>query len=268
MMAVGGQAAGRQTALVTGASRGIGYELAKLLARDGYDLVLVARNEQELNQLGEEMKREYGTAVTVMAKDLSVATAPKEVFEEVERRGIRVDVLVNNAGFGTIGPFVRQALDGQLRMVQVNVTALVHLTGLFLPEMVARGTGRILNVASTAAFQPGPLMAVYYASKAFVLSFSEALWEEARGTGVKVSCLCPGSTVSKFREVAGTNKVRLSRAGAQMPSMTVARMGYGAWQSNKRVEVTGARNRAIASVVRFLPRTTLLRLVRNIQSPI
>jgi len=134
--------------------------------------------------------------------------------------------------------------------------------------MIANRRGGVLNVASTAAFQPGPLMAIYYASKAFVLSFSEALWEEARGNGVKVSCLCPGPTRSKFRERAGTDKVRLSRAGTPMPSMTVARMGYDAWQANKRVEITGLRNRILASLVRFLPRTTVLRSVRNLQSPL
>jgi uncharacterized protein len=126
----------------------------------------------------------------------------------------------------------------------------------------------VLNVASTAAFQPGPLTAIYYASKAFVLSFSEALWEEARGTGVNVSCLCPGPTVSKFRERAGTGKVRLSKAGTPMPSMSVARMGYEGWQANRRVIVTGTRNRVMASLVRFMPRTTVLRLVRNLPSPL
>jgi len=133
---------------------------------------------------------------------------------------------------------------------------------------MANKRGGVLNVASTAAFQPGPLMAIYYASKAFVLSFSEALWEEARDTGVNVSCLCPGPTVSKFRERAGTGKVRLSQASTPMPSMTVARMGYAAWRANKRVEVTGLRNRILASLVPFMPRTTLLRAVRNLQSPI
>ena len=153
-------------------------------------------------------------------------------------------------------------------MIDLNVRALVELTHIYWPTMLASGRGGVLNVASTAAFQPGPLMAVYYASKAFVLSFSEALWEEARDTGVKVSCLCPGPTVSKFRERAGTGKTRLSQTGEPMPSMSVARMGYDAWQDNKRVEVTGLRNRVTASLVSFLPRPVVLRLVRNLQSPI
>jgi short-subunit dehydrogenase len=157
---------------------------------------------------------------------------------------------------------------GQLGMIDLNVRALVELTHIYWPAMLANRRGGVLNVASTAAFQPGPLMAVYYASKAFVLSFSEALWEEARDTGVKVSCLCPGPTVSKFRERAGTGKTRLSQTGEPMTSMSVARMGYDAWQNNRRVEVTGLRNRVTASLVSFLPRSVVLRLVRNLQSPI
>jgi short-subunit dehydrogenase len=153
-------------------------------------------------------------------------------------------------------------------MIDLNDRALVELTHIYWPAMIANRRGGVLNVASTAAFQPGPLMAIYYASKAFVLSFSEALWEEARDTGVKVSCLCPGPTVSKFRERAGTNKVRLSRASTPMPSMTVAQMGYDAWQANKRVAITGLRNRVMASLVRFMPRAAVLRTVRNLQSPL
>ena len=153
-------------------------------------------------------------------------------------------------------------------MIDLNDRALVELTHIYWPRMLASGRGGVLNVASSAAFQPGPLMAIYYASKAFVLSFSEALWEEARGTGVKVSCLCPGPTESKFRERAGTGKTRISRAGTPMTSMSVARMGYDAWQANKRVEVTGLRNRITASLAPFLPRTILLRIVRNLQSPV
>ena len=189
--------------------------------------------------------------------------------EEIGTRGLTVDVLVNNAGYGRAGAFNGSDLTAQVGMVDLNDRALVELTHIYWPGMLARRRGGVLNVASTAAFQPGPLMAIYYASKAFVLSFSEALWEEARGTGVKVSCLCPGPTASKFRERAGTGATRLSRSGGpQMSSMTVARMGYEAWQRNKRVEVTGTRNRVLAGLVRFLPRTMLLRMVRNLQSPL
>jgi hypothetical protein len=158
----------------------------------------------------------------------------------------------------------------QLGMIDLNDRTLVELTHIYWPGMLARRRGGVLNVASIAAFQPGPLMAIYYASKAFVLSFSEALWEEARGTGVKVSCLCPGATASKFRERAGTDKVRLSTsaAGAPMPSMPVARMGYDGWQANTRVVVTGTRNRLMAALVPFVPRTMILSTIRNLQSPI
>jgi short-subunit dehydrogenase len=176
--------------------------------------------------------------------------------------------VVNNAGYGVAGAFTGSDARAQLGMIDLNDRALVELTHIYWPAMIAKRRGGVLNVASTAAFQPGPLMAVYYASKAFVLSFSEALWEEARDTGVKVSCLCPGPTVSKFRERAGTGKVRLSQASTPMASMIVARMGYEAWRANKRVEVTGLRNRMMASLVPFMPRTTLLRAVRNLQSPI
>jgi len=175
---------------------------------------------------------------------------------------------VNNAGYGQAGAFNGSDAAGQLGMIDLNDRALVELTHIYWPSMLASGRGGVLNVASTAAFQPGPLMAIYYASKAFVLSFSEALWEEARGTGVKVSCLCPGPTVSKFRERAGTGKTKLSRAGTPMPSMVVAQMGYDGWQANRRVVVTGTRNRVVATLVRFLPRATVLRMVRTLQSPL
>ena len=182
--------------------------------------------------------------------------------------GKTVDVVVNNAGYGIAGAFNGSDRAAQIGMIDLNVRALVDLTHLYWPGMLERRRGGVLNVASTAAFQPGPLMAIYYASKAFVLSFSEALWEEARGTGVHVSCLCPGPTVSKFRERAGTGKVRLSKAGTPMPSMPVARMGYDAWQENRRVIVTGTRNRVMASLVKFIPKATALRLVRNLQTPL
>jgi short-subunit dehydrogenase len=178
-------------------------------------------------------------------------------------------VLVNNAGYGHAGALTSSDLPTQLGMVDLNVRALVELTYHFWNDMLARGRGGVLNVASTAAFQPGPLMANYYASKAYVLSFSEALWEEARGTGVHVSCLCPGPTVSKFRERAGTGKTRLAKnAGAAMASAPVARMGYEGFKHNKRVVVTGLPNKFIAGVGKFLPRATLLRIVRDMQSPV
>jgi short-subunit dehydrogenase len=257
-----------QTALVTGASAGIGVDLAQCFASGGYDLVLAARTESALQEVAERLARTYGITATPIAADLQAIGGGAHLAEAIARRGVTVDVLVNNAGFGAAGPFDRSDAATQLGMIDLNIRALVELTHIYWPRMIANKAGGVLNVASTAAFQPGPLMAIYYASKAFVLSFSEALWEEARGTGVKVSCLCPGPTVSKFRERAGTGKVRLAKASVPMPSLVVARMGYDAWQANKRVAVTGARNRVMASLVPLLPRTAVLRVVRNLQSPI
>jgi len=257
-----------QTALVTGASAGIGVDLAECFASDGYNLILAARTESALRAVADRLAKTYGVVATPLAADLQAIGGGKTLAGEIARRGLTVDVLVNNAGYGHAGAFNGSDAAVQLGMIDLNDRALVELTHIYWPGMLQRGRGGVLNVASTAAFQPGPLMAIYYASKAFVLSFSEALWEEARGTGVKVSCLCPGPTVSKFRQRAGTNKVRLSQAGTPMPSMTVARLGYDAWQANTRVIVTGTRNRVMATLVRFMPRTMLLKAVRNLQSPI
>jgi uncharacterized protein len=257
-----------QTALVTGASTGIGVDLAECFATDGYDVVLAARTESALRQVADRLAAEYRVTATPIVVDLQSIGGGKRLADDIARRGLSVDVVVNNAGYGVAGAFERSEAAEQLGMIDLNDRALVELTHIYWPRMLANRRGGVLNVASTAAFQPGPLMAIYYASKAFVLSFSEALWEEARGTGVNVSCLCPGPTVSKFRERAGTGKVRLSKTGTPMPSMSVARMGYEAWQANRRVIVTGTRNRVMASLVPFMPRTTVLRLVRNLQSPL
>jgi len=256
-----------QTALITGASGGIGLDLAECFARDGYDLVLTARSESALKNAAERLAREFGVKATPIALDLGAIGGGTRLAEEIGRRGLAVDVLVNNAGYGHAGALTSSDLDTQLGMIDLNDRALVELTHLFWGDMLAKDRGGVLNVASTAAFQPGPLMAVYYASKAFVLSFSEALWEEARGTGVKVSCLCPGPTTTGFRERAGTGATRLASASQPMPSMDVAREGYLAFQRNQRVVVSGTRNAVLAAATRFLPRVVLLRLVRNLQSP-
>jgi hypothetical protein len=256
-----------QTALVTGASTGIGVDLAECFAQDGYDLILVARTQSALGEVADRLAKAHDVTATPIAADLGVIGSGKKLAEEIERRGLSVDVVVNNAGYGQAGAFAGSDAEAQLGMIDLNDRALVELTHIYWPSMLARKRGGVLNVASTAAFQPGPLMAIYYASKAFVLSFSEALWEEARGTGVKVSCLCPGPTESRFRERAGTGRTRLADSGTQMSSRSVARMGYDAWQANKRVEVTGTRNRVLASLAPFLPRGLLLRTVRSLMSP-
>src|SRR4028118_836546 len=197
------------TALVTGASGGIGLELARVFAQNGYDLVITARSKERLHALSNELQAKHQVSVRVLVADLAEPKAPQQIFDELQRDGVTVDVLVNNAGFAAYGPFLQTALDAELQLLQVNVTALTHLTKLFLPQMLQRQRGKILNVASTAAFQPGPLMAVYYASKAYVLSFSQAVGEELRGSGVSVSCLCPGPTTSGFQERAAMQKSRL-----------------------------------------------------------
>ncbi len=256
-----------QTALITGASGGIGVDLATCFARDGYDVIVTARSEAALRDVAVRLAREHAVAATPIANDLGAIGGGQKLAERISAQGLTVDVLVNNAGYGHAGALTSSDLPTQLGMIDLNVRALVELTHLFWDGMRQRQRGGLLNVASTAAFQPGPLMAVYYASKAFVLSFSEALWEEARGTGLKVSCLCPGPTVSGFRERAGTGRTRLSVASAAAPSMPVAEEGYRGWQRRKRVVVTGARNRALAALVPVLPRSMVLRMVRYLQSP-
>jgi short-subunit dehydrogenase len=256
-----------QIALVTGASYGIGVDLAECFARDGYDVVLTARSLAPLQEVAGRLASEHAVRATPIAQDLGAASGGQQLVSALVAKGLTVDVLVNNAGYGHAGAFTSSDLATQLGMIDLNVRALVELTHLLWDGMLARKRGGVLNVASTAAFQPGPLMAVYYASKAFVLSFSEALWEEARGTGVKVSCLCPGPTVSRFRERAGTGKTRLATASAAMPSMPVAEQGYRGFQANKRVVITGARNRVGAALSQTMPRSMVLRMVRYIQSP-
>jgi short-subunit dehydrogenase len=256
-----------QTVLVTGASMGIGVDLAECFAKDGYDLILAARSEAALKQVADRLSSKYKIKATPIAIDLGVPGGGEKLAAEIASRGLVVDALVNNAGYGIAGGFAGSDRAQQLGMIDLNDRALVELTHFYWPRMLANKRGGVLNVASTASFQPGPLMAIYYASKAFVLSFSEALWKEAEGTGVHVSCLCPGPTTSNFRDRAGTGKTRLIRNGPAMSSAAVARMGYDAWKKNRRVMVTGARNALLASLAPFLPRRTLLGIVHNLQSP-
>jgi uncharacterized protein len=256
-----------QTALVTGASMGIGVDLAECFAKDGYELILTARSADALNAVAGRLADKYKVKATAIPLDLGAIGGGAKLAGEIASRGLSVDVLVNNAGYGVAGAFDGSAEADQLGMIDLNVRALTELTHFYWPGMLAKKRGGVLNVASTAAFQPGPLMAVYYASKAFVLSFSEALWKEAGKSGVHVSCLCPGPTASNFRERAGTGKTRLSRVGTPMTSASVAKMGYRAFQKNKRVMITGMRNKMLARMAPFLPRGMLLSTVHNLQSP-
>lgn len=253
-----------RTALVTGASSGIGGELASVLAGEGCNVVLVARDQGKLTQRAHGLRTQHGVKATVIARDLGVPSAPTEIAEQLRRGAITVDVLVNNAGFGRHGAFAESDLSGQLQMIQVNAAALTHLTRLLLPGMIERRHGRILNVASTAAFQPGPLMAVYYATKAYVLSFSEALANELQGTGVTVTALCPGPTTTGFQERAGVGHTKLMR-GRIADARSVALAGYDGMMRGRAVVIPGFRNRLLAVAVRLLPRAVVTSVVRRIQ---
>lgn len=255
-----------RTALVTGASGGIGRELATLFARDGRDVVVVARSEEALIDLGTRLQDEYGVTVTVVVKDLAEPDSPAEIQSALADRGIEVDVLVNNAGFATYGRFLDTDLDRERDELQVNVVAVTELTKRFLPGMVDRGEGRVLNVASTAAFQPGPLMAVYYASKSYVLSFSEALAAELDGTGVTVTALCPGPTDTGFQSRAQMGAAKLVQGDLQDPA-EVARAGYRGMQAGEAVVVPGLRNKLLSVAVRLLPRRVVRSMVKRAQAP-
>lgn len=251
-----------QTALITGASGGIGYELAKLCAKDGNRVVLVARSAEQLANVAAELSSLGAAETLVLAKDLSAPHAAREVHQELTARAIAVDVLINNAGYGLAGKFVDLDSAAQLNMIALNITALTELTHHFLGAMIARGTGRVLNISSTAAFQPGPLMAVYYATKAYVLSFSEALSEELRGTGVTATCLCPGATRTGFGERANMGASRLFKAPTVMDADDVARIGYAAMKKGKPLVIAGPYNAALAFSVRFTPRWLIPKITR------
>ena len=255
-----------QTALITGASSGIGLDLTRLFAAGGFDLILVARSEAKLRQTAVELEREFGIGVTVLPGDLARPETPSLLMALLEEQGRSVDVLVNNAGYGLAGNFAQETdLRTELEMIQVNITALTHLTKLLLPLMVERKRGRIMNVASTAAFQPGPLMAVYYATKAYVLSFSEAIAEELTGSGVTVTALCPGPTATGFAEAAEATNRRLFKLKTPMSSMEVARAGYAGLMRGQRIVIPGLANKFLAQSVRFAPRRLATKITRALQ---
>ena len=253
-----------KTALITGASGGIGYELALLFARDGFDCILVARSQDKLKALATRLEQEHHVRTLVIAKDLSRASAVDEIYEEVTAAGLAVDVLVNNAGFPVFGLFNETDLKAELEMLQVNVVALTALTKLFLKGMVERRVGRILNLASTAAFLPGPLMAVYYASKAYVLSFSQALANELQGTGVTVTALAPGPTRTGFQKRGVMEDSRLVQ-GQIADAASVALAGYRGLMSGKTLVIPGFANKLIPWVGRLSPRGMVTRVVRRLQ---
>lgn len=253
-----------KTALITGASSGIGLELAHLFAQDGYRLVLVARNRGALRELGDELQSRYDTTVRVSPKDLAHPASPAELYQELQEAGIVLDVLVNNAGFGLAGPFLKNPWADEAEMLQVNVAALTQLTKLFLPQIRAR-EGKVMNVASTAAFQPGPFMAVYYASKAYVLSFSEALAEELRGTGTTVTCLCPGPVKTNFQKRAYLKGTAMINSPLTVDVREVARIGYEGLKQGKRLVIPGWKNRLLVESLRVSPREMTTKVVRKLQ---
>lgn len=253
------------TVLITGASSGIGRAFAHLFARDGYTLMLVARRAAVLEELASELSRQYRATVRVIAIDLADPVAARHLHERLQRERIAVDVLVNNAGFGAQGAFAGLPLERQLQMIHLNVTALTALTRLLLPSMLERGRGGVLNVGSTAAFQPGPFMAVYYATKAYVVSFGEALADELSGSGLRISCLAPGPTATAFAAEAGAAESRLFQ-GDTMPVDEVARIGYEGWKRGKPLVIAGARNRWRAFLVRFMPRAWVRKAVRDLNT--
>lgn len=248
-----------ETALITGASSGIGLELAKLFAKDGCKLFLVARESQRLREAAESV------GGTVIARDLADPSSPQAIFDQLSSTPI--DYLVNNAGFGLGGAFSVNDRQTQLDMIQVNVTSLVDLTRLFLPSMLERKSGRILNVASTAAFQPGPLMAVYYATKAFVLSFTEAIAEEVAGSGVTVTALCPGPTASDFQRRARIEHVKLVEKGpmGMMSSAQVAEIGYRGMRQGKVIVIPGFLNKLGVQALRLGPRAIVRKAAKKLQ---
>jgi short-subunit dehydrogenase len=254
--------AGPETVLITGASSGIGLELARCFAADKSNLILVARNAEALQKLAAELESARGIRVQVFPCDLARPESPEKIFSELQGRGLTVDVLVNNAGFGLMGSFAKLSLARQLEIIQVNITALTALTGLFLPGMLERRRGGILNVGSVAGFLPGPNMAVYYASKAFVQSFTEAVAEEIAGSGVTMSVLCPGPTESNFGMVARDGKPRTMQT-PKMTSQAVAIYGHRKFRSGKVIAVPGNLNRLFVFAPRITPRNIARKIVKK-----
>jgi len=251
------QGSKRKTALITGATSGIGHQLSKLFAQNGYNLVLVARDEPKLEQRSDELKKAFGISTKVISKDLSVISSPEEIFVEVQRESIQIDILVNNAGFQEYGPFSETDLQNEIQMIQVHIASLTHLTKLFLPGMLKQGHGRILNLGSTGSFIPGgPLNAVYCATKAYVLSFSEAIAEELKNTKITVTALCPGATNTAFAQRAQIEDIRLFKFGV-MDAKKVAEIGYHALMKGKRIVVPGIANKLTVFSLRYMPRRLL-----------
>lgn len=255
-----------KSVLITGATTGIGYELAKLIAKDKYDLVIIARSESKLKEVSDELIKDYGVKVKSISKDLSKTQSAKEIYEEVRKENINIDVLINNAGFGSLGSFADSDLTNDLGMIQVNISSLVILTKLFLNDMIIKNSGKIMNVASTAAFQPGPGMAIYYASKSFVLHFSEAIAEELIDSKITVTALCPGPVMTEFQNRAGIQNTKLlnRKISGLMSAEEVAENGYRGLMKGKRIVIPGIINKILPFMVRFSPRRLVAKVAGSL----
>lgn len=254
-----------KTALITGASNGIGLELARIHASKGGNLVLVARNKSKLDELKAEVEKQYPVSVYTIGKDLSLPDSAREVYDETTKQNIQIDYLINNAGFGDFGMFYETDWNKELQMINLNITTLTQFTKLYLKDMVSRKNGKIMNVASTAAFQSGPTMAVYYATKAYVLSFSEAINNEVSDKGVSVTALCPGATESGFQAAASMEESNLVKGKKLPTSREVAEYGYSAMLKGKTVAIHGLMNYLMANSVRFTPRALVVKVTRKLQ---
>lgn len=252
-------------ALITGASSGIGLELAHIFAQNQTDVILVARSAKALQELATTLESKYSIKTYVLALDLSVPDSAQGVYNFTQSQHLKIDYLINNAGFGDFGMFAESTWDKQAQMINLNILTLTHLTHIYLPGMLERKSGKIMNVASTASFQPGPTMSVYYASKAYVLHFSEAISNELEGTGITVTALCPGPTASGFQDAADLNESKLVKGRKLPDAQSVANYGYKAMMKGKVVAIHGIMNAIMAAGIRFTPRSWVLKMARMLQ---
>ncbi len=254
----------KNTALITGASNGIGLELAKIHASKGGDLVLVARNKSNLDEIKIELEKQFKVSVYTISKDLSLTNAAQEIYNETNKENIQVDYLINNAGFGDFGMFIETDWNKELQMINLNITTLTHFTKLYLQDMIKRNRGKIMNVASTAAFQSGPTMAVYFATKAYVLSFTEAVSNEVSDKGITVTALCPGATETGFQKAGGMEESNLFKGKKLPTAKQVADYGYKSMIKGKTVAIHGIMNYIMSNSVRFTPRALVVKITRKI----
>ncbi|MGG7059596.1 SDR family NAD(P)-dependent oxidoreductase [Clostridium nigeriense] len=254
-----GKPYGRSCVLITGATTGIGYELARLYAKDENNLILVARDEEKLKEVKDELEF-YNIKVYTIALDLSEDNSCEKVLDFVNKKNLSVDILINNAGMGSFGYLSEIEVEKELKLIDVNIRALTELTKMFLPSMIEHGEGSIMNVASTAAFCAGPKMATYYASKSYVLNFTEALYEELKGSEIKVSCLCPGPVKTNFQEKSGIRKSEAAKKALMTPK-EVAKIAYKDFKNGKLIIIPGFKNKLIITLNKLIPRSLSRKII-------